>query len=303
MSLKIAGTSLTLKRQQVKFFIMGAAILVLAAICAFIKGRGGSGEAVGVRDGDATRSVNGTRTRDPARRDSRSHSVMKADRELEKLLFEFPGGLQSLLDSQDQQTRAETLNKCGVLIRAEIEASGDFRKIRRALNGLPKSASKYLMNSWIMRSKSSSGAMADFIGQQEIVRSAGLDKDLSVYPKFLSVTGGLAAASLLPDRGNTGLSVNELSEILNGSVKELGVATSFPLVNMVAEENKEAEARMVGRAVEALLVQDPIKTSELIGNLSKGQGRDAMIHAMVSWLRRNGDEDTAVKWEGDLSSQ
>jgi len=224
----------------------------------------------------------------------------KGDAELRRQLFSKPKEVSSQLQLSDRDSARSLMNRCGVLLRSEIENSGDYNKVAVVLSAMPEAIGKKLMILWVIGSKSMQGPYNDFLGQRTILESFGWQDDLPTYQKFLRMTGGRAADDATPKMEELKLKPNELSEILVGSVEECGVTATFDTLLKIPDFDTRKNDQVLNRAVLRLLQEDPTLTSKNISMLENGKRKDAMIRPMVDWLVKKGDYDLATKWVGSM---
>lgn len=186
------------------------------------------------------------------------------------------------------------LNRCGRVLKEELERTGDYESIGKFLATLPKSDAKGLLIAWIFGSSTAAGPTGDFDEQKRLVENLGLEKDLRLSDRLYREAGGNAFPELARRNAGDLREARWLEMALKGSASHRGVKeTVKALPDLIIDEHAIPSVK---RGVEWLLASNSTETSVAIGELPSGYSKDVMIEAMIGWLAKKGEAGSIEAW-------
>lgn len=186
------------------------------------------------------------------------------------------------------------LNRCGRVLKEELERTRDYDSIGKFLANLPKSDAKGLLIAWVFGSSTAAGPAGDFDEQKRLVENLGLEKDLRLSDRLYREAGGNAFPELARRNAGDLGEARWLEMALKGSASHRGVKeTVEALPDLVSDDHAVPSVK---RAVEWLLASNSTETSVAIGELPSGYPRDVMIEAMIGWLEKKGEAASIEAW-------
>ena len=237
----------------------------------------------------------------PGRRTTQSPGRPELDsRHLESLLYQRPAEVKEMLAQQDGN-RNTLINTLGKLLRQEIESSGDYDKIQKALAQLDPAASRELILAWVMGSSSPKGPVEDFKIQREMAAGLSKGNDTRALSLFYSTLQPEQVSEVLKAASSIELSAPEERELVRASISKTGVEKSFPYLEEVAKSDSAEDQQLLGYAMDQALTQDPHGTANLVSDLPAGPSKDKFSRSLITWLCKVGDMESARKWSGSLS--
>jgi len=220
-------------------------------------------------------------------------------RYLESLLFERPAKVRNLL-AEAGGDRNTLVNSLGRLLRREIESSGDYEKIRKILDQLDEKSARELIVTWVIGSASPRGALEDFKAQRAMVGSLAKGKDTRALSLFYSTLSPAQVAQVLKTGRMLNLSAPEERELIRASILASGVAKSFAYLEEASKSDRSEDQQLLQFGMEQALTNDPHGTAALVSQMSDGPSKDKFSKALIAWLCKVGDTDSARKWSEDL---
>ena len=219
---------------------------------------------------------------------SRTRIRPKATERLEKI------DEAKLLKTLEDSDRVAGLNRCGRLLKEELERTKNYHSVGKFLADLPNADVKRLLNEWILGTSTGLGVVRDYDEQKWLIEDLGLSDDLRLTDRLYYLAGGIAFPELVLNRSRDLLEARALEMSLKGSANHHGVKETIEALPGLFIDNHAVPS--VQRGVEWLLAAHSTESSAAIGNLPPGYPKDVMIEAMAVWLAKKGEARTIEAW-------
>jgi hypothetical protein len=179
-------------------------------------------------------------------------------------------------------------------LKEELLRTKNYASVGKFLAALPRNDVKSLLKEWVIGTSTGLGAVSDYDEQRWLTEDLGLSNDLRLTDRLYYEAGGRAFPELASHDTGHMKEARIMEMAIKGSAKHHGVEETIKaLPGLLVDEHAVPSVK---KSVEWLLSNNSTESSIAIGNLPSGYSKDVMIEAMIIWLRRKDEADSAEPW-------